>query len=176
MKNSQRDRDIEYINSQISSLKDGYLIEQLIKMKKQVENKSEKSPQKKFRESMVVSPDKLKEPVRQQGKRTESKKQVNSKKKIKQKPKKYLKKTAFYGIIAGTILGVPLGIGAYKYTSNIPSPYNYITVQEKRKGITDRKDHDSSNYKKYLMKKCGLTESEAEKRIKEEEEEGRWER
>ena len=51
-----------------------------------------------------------------------------------------------------------------------------ITVEEARKGITDRKDHDSSSYKKYLMKKFDLTEEEAEERIQKEEEEGKWER
>ena len=175
MKNSQKDRDIEYINSQISQLKDGYLIEQLIKMRKQIENKNEKSPQKKFRESIAVSSDKFERPERQQEKRTVSK-QVNRKRKIKGEPKKSFGKMAFHGMIAGLILGVPVGIGAYKFAYNLPSSNNYITVKEAKKGITDRKDHDSSNYKKYLMKTYGLSESEADEKIEQEEKERRWER
>ena len=100
----------------------------------------------------------------------------SNKQKIKDKPKKSFKKTAFYGIIAGVILGVPAGNIAYNYVKEMPSAHNYITVEEAKKGITDRKDHDNSKYKKYLMEKYDLTAEEADERIKREEEEGKWSR
>lgn len=159
-KKSQKDKDIEYINSQIKQLQDGYLIESLIKMRKEIEK--EKSPQKKFRESMAVKPNRTTTPM---------KKQEKPKRKIKQKPKVITKKVVLTGMIAGLSLGILGAKLAYNYTSNMPVAHNYITTKEKRNGVTDRSEHDNSNYKKYLMKQYGLTESEAEEKIKDEEEE-----
>ena len=78
--------------------------------------------------------------------------------------------------ISGVILGIPVGSIAYNYAKNLPSSHNYITVEEAKKGITNRKDHDSSKYKKYLMERFDLTEEEAEERIQREEEGRKWER
>lgn len=93
---------------------------------------------------------------------------------IKNRPSSSFKKVTFYGIIAGTVIGIPVYNTTYNYISNLPTSNNYITVKESKKGIDDRKEHDSSKYKKYLVERCGLTEEEADKRIEKEEELGRW--
>lgn len=72
------------------------------------------------------------------------------------------------------LLGIPTGIISYNYADNLPLSHNYITIEEAKKGITDRKDHDSSKYKKYLIERCGLTEED--ERIKREEEARIWEK
>ena len=175
----RKEKAIRYIDSQIAKLNDGYLIEYLIKTKKEIQKELEKTPQKKYRESLAVNVSRNPRSA-QKTSRTLSTQQRNvsksNKQKIKDKPKKSFKKTAFYGIIAGVILGVPAGNIAYNYVKEIPSSHNYITVEEAKKGITDRKDHDNSKYKKYLMEKYDLTAEEADERIKREEEQGKWSR
>lgn len=174
----RKEKAIRYIDSQISQLNDGYLIEYLIKMKKEIQKDLGKTPQKRYRESLFI--DLSKNPRKN---RTDSNISVKNssektekKQKIKDKPKKFLKRTVFNGIIAGVILGIPAGTVAYNYANNLPSSHNYITVGESRKGITDRKDHDSSNYKKYLIEKYNLTEEQADEKIQMEENVGKWER
>jgi len=184
MRNKKQDREkkekaIQYIDSQIAQLNDGYLIEYLVKAKKEIQKDLGKTPQKKYRESLAINVSR--NPITtQRTSRILNTQQRNSlkseKTKIKNKSKKFSKRTVFYGIIAGVILGIPAGNIAYNYVNEMPSSHNYITIEEARKGITDRKDHDSSKYKKYLMKKFDLTEEQAEERIRREEEEGKWER
>ena len=184
MRNKKQDRErkekaIRYIDSQIAQLNDGYLIEYLIKTKKEIQKDLDKTPQKRYRESLAVNVSRNPKTIQGTSKSLNTQERNSSKSEkleIKNKPKKSLKRTAFYGIIAGVIVGVPAGNIMYNYAKNLPSSHNYITVEEARKGITDRKDHDSSKYKKYLMEKFDLTEKEAEERIQREEEEGKWER
>ena len=175
----RKEKAIRYIDSQIAKLNDGYLIEYLIKTKKEIQKDLEKTPQKKYRESLAVNVSRNPRNT-QRTSRSISAQQRNASKskkpKIKDKPKKSYKKAAFYGIIAGVILGVPAGNIAYNYVKEMPSAHNYITVEEAKKGITDRKDHDNSKYKKYLMEKYDLTAEQADERIKREEEEGKWSR
>ena len=175
----RKEKAIRYIDSQIAKLNDGYLIEYLIKTKKEIQKELEKTPQKKYRESLAINVSRNPRSA-QKTSRTLSTQQRNvsksNKQKIKDKPKKSFKKTAFYGIIAGVILGIPAGNIAYNYVKEMPSAHNYITVEEAKKGITDRKDHDNSKYKKYLMEKYDLTAEEADERIKSEEEQGKWSR
>lgn len=163
------EKAIGYINSEKEKLDDGYLIEHLIKTRKELEKDLSKTSAKKFRESLIVN------------KVNNNEKNMNvrpltSKQKIKNKPKKHSSKVAFYGIIAGIAIGIPVGKMTYDHTRNLPSSHNYITVNEHKNGIVDRKEHDSTNYKKYIMKNYGLSEEEAEERIQREEEQGRWER
>ncbi len=184
MRNKKQDRErkekaIRYIDSQIAQLKDGYLIEYLIKTKKEIQKDLEKTPQKKYRESLAIKVNRNPITTQRTSKSLNTQQRNSSKSekpKIKNKPKKSLKRTVFYGIIAGLIIGVPAGNIVNNYAKNLPSSHNYITVEEAKKGITDRKDHDSSKYKKYLMERFDLTEEEAEERIQREEEEGKWER
>lgn len=172
----RKEKAIRYIDSQIAQLNDGYLIEYLIKAKKEILKDLNKTPQKKYRESLSVnmSESHINGQKNLRSLNIQKKLSQENKPKVKSKPKKTLKRTAFYGIIAGVVLGIPAGNVAYNYVKNLPSSHNYITVEEARKGITDRKDHDSSKYKKYLMEKFDLTEEQAEERIRREEEEGRW--
>ncbi len=175
----RKEKAIRYIDSEIAKLQDGYLIEYLIKTKKQIQNDLNKTPQKKYRESLAVNVNKTSRNSQYTPRKSNTQnnlKENKAKKKIKDKPKKHLGRTAFYGVIAGVILGIPAQKIAYHYVENLPSSHNYITIEESRKGITDRKDHDSSKYKKYLMERFDLTEEEAEERIQKEEEEGKWER
>lgn len=175
----RKEKAIRYIDSQIAKLNDGYLIEYLLKAKKEIQKDLDKTPQKRYRESLSVNVNGKNRNNQRNSKSISSQKRLSkkeNKKKLKNKPKKSAKGTAFYGIIAGVILGVPVGYISYDYAKNLPSSHNYITIEESKKGITDRKDHDSSKYKKYLMKKYNLTEEEAEAIIQKEEEEGKWEK
>lgn len=173
----RKERAIRYIDSQISRLNDGYLIEYLIKTKKEIQKDLEKTPQKRYRESLSVNAKRNPRNNRTNMSNVTTQRnlqRIKNKPKIKNRPKKSLKRTIFYGIIAGVVLGIPTGFISYYYADNLPSSHNYITVEEDRRGITDRKNHDSSKYKKYLIEKYGLTEEEADERIKREEEEGKW--
>ena len=174
----REERAIRYIDSQIAQLNDGYLIEYLIKAKKEIQKDLNKTPQKRYRESLFVNGKENSTNHQKSSRRLDIQKESSQthKPEIKNRPNKFSTKTFFYGVIAGVIIGIPAGSIAYNSVKNLPSSHNYITVEEARKGITDRKDHDSSSYKKYLMKKFDLTEEEAEERIQKEEEEGKWER
>ena len=175
MKNNKnierKEKAIRYIDSQISQLNNEDLMKYFLKTKKAIKKDLDKTPQKRFREAFSINVNR-----NTRNSRTNMKNAMPQRnpQKIKNAPKKSLKRTVFYGIIAGAILGIPTGSISYNYVKNQPSPHNYITVEEARNGITDRKDHDSSKYKKYIMEKYNLTEKEAIERIQKEEAAERW--
>lgn len=177
----------EYIKYQISELENRHGdIEEIKRLKRILaglernQERMQENPNKKFREQVKrqaqsnnVNKGNAPKRAKTDEIRNNSSKRTKT---IKNKPSLSFKRASFYGLIAGVVLGIPAYKTTYNYTSNLPVSTNYITVGESKRGITERKDHDNSKYRRYLIEGRGFTEEEADKRIAREEETGRWER